>query len=199
LRTCEARSTYSLDRILLLVLALFALPGAIRSDEPLTLTIGSRIRATPNEAGAEPVVGRVVALEPGVVVVRAEAGGAESRLPLTPSTTLEVSAGRKSRASWGALLGAAVGTLPGLFMTFGDYNTEKGNPTVVSIAGAAAGAAIGGLVGLGLRSEDWRPAKAPSVTAAIAPLPRGVSVLVRVSWPEGRRWTRANSPRGESR
>ena len=186
MRTREARTASMLDRILLLGLALFGFPGAILADEPRALTIGSRIRATSNEAGAEFVVGRVVALEPGVVVVRAEADGPESRLPLTPSTTFEVSAGRKSRASRGALLGAAVGTLPGLFMTFGDYNTDKGNPRAVSIVGAAAGAAIGGLIGLALRSEDWRPAKAPSVTAAIAPAPRGVSILVRVSWQERR-------------
>jgi hypothetical protein len=96
--------------------------------------------------------------------------------------TVEVSTGKKSRATRGAMVGAAVGAIPGLFMTFGDYNTDKGNPAAISLVGAAAGAAIGSLVGLALRSENWVPADVPAVTAGIAPIPRGVSISLSVVW-----------------
>src|SRR5262245_6347472 len=178
----SARRDSMVDRRLFLGVALLALPKAIRADEALTLSIGSRIRVTSIAPEIRSVVGRVVILEPDVVVVRDDDAGAESRVPVTPSTTFEVSAGRKSHAGRGAVLGTAVGALPGLLMTFGDYNTDKGNPTATSIVGAATGAAIGSLIGWAVRSEDWRPGNTPSVTAAVAPVPRGASIAIRASW-----------------
>jgi len=80
------------------------------------------------------------------------------------------------------MVGAAVGAMPGLFMTFGDYNTDNGSPAAVSLVGAAAGAAIGSLVGLALKSEDWVPTDVAAVTAGIAPIPRGVSFSLSVAW-----------------
>ena len=155
------------------------------AEEPSQLTVGSRLRLTLEEPASEPLIGQVVALEPDIVVLRREDGGPETRVPLTPSTTVEVSAGERSQAARGAMVGAAVGAMPGLLLTFGDYNTEKGSPALISIAGAAAGAAIGALIGSALKSEDWRPAKVPVVTAGIAPIPRGAAISVRVVWGRG--------------
>ena len=164
-----------LERTLLVVLAMLWLPAGLRAEEPGTLAVGSRVRVTSQETGARPLIGQVVALEPGAVVVTCEGGAGQKRVPIVPSTTLEVSTGKKSRATRGAMVGAAVGAMPGLFMTFGDYNTDTGNPAAVSLLGAAAGAAIGSLVGLALKSEDWVPTDVAAVTAGIAPIPRGVS------------------------
>jgi hypothetical protein len=122
-----------------------------------------------------------------MVVVIGEGGAGQKRVPIVPSTTLEVSTGQKSQAARGAIVGAAVGAMPGLFMTFGDYNTDNGNPAAVSLVGAAAGAAIGSLVGLALNSENWLPADVPPVTAGIAPIRRGVSISVSVVWGRGQR------------
>lgn len=168
---------------------LLALAGdeGTAAEEPGHLTVGSRVRLTSQEPASEPVIGQVVALEADGVVLLREDGGPQTRVPLTPSTTLEVSAGKKSQAARGAMLGAAAGVMPGLLMTFGDYNSDKGNPAVVSIVGAAAGAALGALVGSALKSEDWRPAKAPVVTTGIAPIPRGASISFRVMWGRGQR------------
>ena len=186
-----------LDRMLFVGLTMLWLPdtsllamvcgGGAVAEESRSLAVGSRVRVTSQEAGAQPLIGKVVGLEPGVVVVLGEDGGPQTCVPLAPSTTLELSAGKRSHAARGAMLGAAVGAMPGLLMTFGDYNTDKGNPAAVSIVGAAAGAAIGALVGLALRSEDWLPAEVPVVTAGIAPIPRGASISFSVMWGRGQR------------
>jgi hypothetical protein len=174
-----------LKRALLVGLALLCLPEGLRAEETGAVAVGSRVRVTSQEAGAQPLIGQVVALEPGVVVVIGEGGIGKERIPVTPSTTLEVSRGKKSQAARGAMIGAAVGTMPGVLMTFGDYNTTKGNPAVVALVGAAGGAAIGSLVGLALTSERWLPADVPVVAVGIAPIPRGASISVSVLWGRG--------------
>jgi hypothetical protein len=176
-----------LDRILLAVLASLWLPGASFAEESRILALGSRVRVTSQETGSQPLIGQVVALEPGIVVVLAENGSSQTRVSVAPSTTLEVSAGKKPQPGRGAMLGAAVGVLPGLLMTFGDYNTDKGNPAAVSLVGAAAGAAIGALVCSALKTEDWLPAEVPAVIAGIAPVPRGAAVSISIRWGRGRR------------
>ena len=183
-----------LDRFLLVGLTVLCSPGATLlamddGDRAVaegndTVAVGTRVRVTPPEAGAEPLVGQVIAFEPGVVVM-AEEGGVQRRVPLGSSSSLEVSAGTKSLAGRGAMIGAAIGVMPGLLMNVGDYNTDEGNPAVVSIVGAATGAAIGALVGLALKSEDWRPAKVPVVSVGISPIPRGAAVSLRVMWGRG--------------
>jgi hypothetical protein len=170
------------------VLTMLWLAEGLLAEEHGTVAVGSRVRVIwqeTGEAAAHPLIGQVVALEPGVVVVLCKGGTGQRRLPIAPSATLEVSTGKKSQAARGAMVGAAVGAMPGLFMTFGDYNTDKGNPAAVSVVGAAAGAAIGSVVGLALHSENWLPADLPPVTAGIAPIRRGVSVSFSVVWGRG--------------
>ena len=174
-----------LARTLPVVLAVLWLPEGLRAEEPGAVAVGSRVRVTSQAAGAQPLIGQVVALEPGVVVVMGEGGTGQKRVPIVPATTLEVSTGKKSQATRGAMVGVAVGAMPGLLMTFGDYNTDKGNPAAVSLVGAAAGAAIGSLVGVAFKSENWVPADVPVVTAGIAPIPRGVSISLSVAWGRG--------------
>ena len=178
-----------LDRVLLAGLLLLALPSAARAQQSDLLAIGSRVRVTSPEAAAQPLVGRIVALEPDAVVVLAEGDHSQTRVPVTSSTSLEVSGGRKSQAARGAMLGAAIGALPGVLMTFGDYNTDKGNPAAISLAGATAGAALGSLIGLALKSEQWLPARMPTVRASVAPVPRGAAISFSVAWGRGPRGT----------
>lgn len=170
-----------LVRRLLVGMALLSLPEGLWAEERGTVAVGSRVRVTWHDTGAR-LIGRVVALDPGVVVLGDEGGIGEQRVRVTQSTTFEVSSGDKSQAARGAMIGTAVGAVPGLWMTFGDYNTDKGNPAAISLVGAAAGAAIGALVGLAFKAEKWLPAGAPVVTAGIAPVPRGAFVSLSVSW-----------------
>ena len=178
-----------LVRTLLVGMAILWLPEGLRAEERGTVAVGSRVRVTWHETGAE-LIGQVVALEAGVVVLGDKGGIGQERVPVSQSTTLEVSSGKKSQAVRYAIVGTAIGAMPGLFMTFGDYNTDKGNPAAVSLVGAAAGAAIGALVGLAFKSENWLPADLPVVTAGITPIPRGASMSLSVSWGSGPRQRR---------
>lgn len=150
-----------------------------------TVGVGSRVRVTAQEGGAQPLIGTVVGLEPHAVLVRSGSGGAATRIPLGPTTTFEVSGGRRSKAGRGAMVGAAVGGMPGLLLTFGDYNSDDHSPGAVAALGAAAGAAVGAAVGWALKSEDWFSAEPPSVTAGIAPLRGGVGFSVHIAWGKG--------------
>ncbi len=166
--------------IVVVLCAARALPGESRAVE-----VGSRVRVTAPEGGTQPLVGTVVGLEPHAMLVQSGTAGASTRIALGPTTTLEVSGGRRSKAGRGALLGAAVGAMPGLWLTFGDYDTDDYSPGAVAAIGAAAGAAVGAAVGWALKSEQWLPAELPSVTAGIAPLRRGVGLSLRVAWGKG--------------
>jgi hypothetical protein len=152
-------------------------------SEPKAVVIGSRVRASGPEVATQPLIGTVVGLEHHAVLVRAGGSGPPVRVPLGPTTTIEVSSGRRSKAGRGALLGAAVGVLPGLLMTVGDYNTDPDHsPGTVTVVGAAAGAAVGAAVGWAIKSEQWLPAELPQVSAGIAPLRGGVGLSVCVAW-----------------
>jgi hypothetical protein len=178
-----------LDRVVLVGLLVLSLPGGAGAQESELLAVGSRVRVGSSEAGAQPLVGRIVALEPDALVLLGEGDRPQTRVPVTRSTRLEVSGGRRSKAARGAMLGAAAGALPGLLMTFGDYNTDKGNPAAIALAGAAAGAALGSLIGLALRSEEWLPARMPAVSASVAPVRRGAAISFSLTWGRGPRNT----------
>lgn len=159
-------------------------------SESHAVAIGSRVRASAPEIGTQPLIGTIVGLEPHAVLVRGAGSGSPVRVPLGPTTTIEVSGGRRSKAGRGAVIGAAVGVLPGLLMTFGDNNTDPDHsPGAVAAVGAAAGAGVGAAVGWALKSEQWLPAELPQVSAGIAPLRGGVGFSVHVAW--GRRERRS--------
>jgi hypothetical protein len=152
-------------------------------SEPGAVAVGTRVRVSAPEVGTRPVIGSVVDLEPLAVLVQVGGSGPPMRVPWGPTTTIEASGGRRSKAGRGAVLGAAVGVMPGLLMTFGDYNTDPDHsPGAVAALGAATGAAVGAAVGWALKSERWLPADVPQVTAGSAPLRGGVGFSVRVAW-----------------
>src|SRR4029453_19446551 len=93
----------------LVVLAMLWLPAGLRAEEPGTLAVGSRVRVTSQETGAQPLIGQVVALEPGAAVGFGEGGTGQKRVPLVPSTTLEVSTGKNWRATRGGVVGGGGG------------------------------------------------------------------------------------------
>ena len=164
-------------------IALLLCSASTFPSEPRAVAVGSRVRVSAAEVGAKPLIGSVVGLEPHAVLVRGERSGPPTRVALGPTTTIEVSGGRRSKAGRGAVLGAAVGAMPGLLMTFGDYNTDpEYSPGAVAAVGAAAGAVVGAAIGWALKSEKWLPAEAPSVTAGIAPRRGGVGFSLHVAW-----------------
>jgi hypothetical protein len=170
--------TRSLTAVALVLCGVSAFPS-----ESHVVAVGSRVRVNAPEVGPAPLIGTVVGLEPHAVVVQDGSSRTSTRVSLGSTTTIEVSGGRRSKAGRGAVLGAAVGAMPGLLMTFGDYNSDpEHSPGAVAAVGAAAGAAVGAAVGWALKSEQWLPAAVPSVTAGIVPLRGGVGVAVHVAW-----------------
>jgi hypothetical protein len=171
-----------MSRSLVAAVLVFCSTIALPSESDV-VAVGSRVRVSTPEAGPVPLIGGVVGLEPDAIVVQGEGSQAPRRIPLGPTTSVEISGGRRSKAGRGAVLGAAVGAMPGLLMTFGDYNSDPTySPGAVAAVGAAAGAALGAAVGCALKSERWLPAEVPSVTAGVVPLRGGVGFSMRVAW-----------------
>jgi len=163
--------------------ALILFSATASPAETAVVGVGSRVRIFAPEVGGEPVIGRVVNLEAGALVVQGADGEPPKRVVLGPTTRIDVSGGRTSKAGRGALLGVAFGAAPGLLMTFGDYNSDPDvSPGYVALVGAAGGAAVGAAIGWAIKSEKWLPAKAPQIAAGIAPVRGGFGFSLRVAW-----------------
>lgn len=174
-----------MKRCLCVVAAWLCAATALPLDELHTLTVGSRVRAVGAEIGHQAVVGTVVDLQPDQVLVRTGKSSQPIAIHIAPSTTFEVSAGRKSHTMSGAVLGAAIGAMPGFLLTFGDYNDPDPSPATVALVGAASGAAVGALIGWAIKSEQWYVAQPPGVSAGIVPVRGGVALSLRVAWGKG--------------
>lgn len=152
--------------------------------EPAALTPGSRVRITAPQLDARPFVGTLVGLESDGLRVKRGRNDVPTLIPRSFVTRLEVSGGRKSQAGRGALIGAGVGAMPGLLLTFGDYSSDtRPSPGVVAAVGAASGVVVGAAIGWALKSEDWQSTELPAVAAGVTPLPGGgLGASLRVRW-----------------
>ena len=157
--------------------------------EPRNLSVGSRIRITSSAVG-EPVTGTLLSIDIEDLVFRRAGTDAPSRIPLAEIVTLEVSGGRRSQAGRGAMIGAAVGVVPGLLLTFGDYSSDvhgDSHAGTVAAIGAAGGALLGAAIGWAIKTESWIPCEAPRAALAAAPVRGGVAVSFRMTWGHGAR------------
>jgi hypothetical protein len=166
------------------VLAIVCSTVSAFPTEPAVLTPGSRVRITAPQLDVQPFVGTLVGLGSDGLLVKRGRSHVPTLIPRSFVVRLEVSGGRKSQAGRGTLIGAGVGAMPGLLLTFGDYNSDtEPSPGVVAAVGAASGAAVGAAIGWALKSEDWQPAELPAVAAGVTPLPGGgLGVSLRVRW-----------------
>ena len=160
--------------------------SALPSEVP-TLAPGTRVRITVPSTGAEALVGTLVRREADALWVSLGRSDSPTRIHLDLTTRIEVSAGRRTQASRGALIGGAVGAVPGLLLTFGDYSSDVHgdgpSPGAVAAVGAAAGAAVGAAVGWALKTEEWLHVERPAVAAWVTPLRGGgLGVSLRVAW-----------------
>jgi hypothetical protein len=164
------------------VAAIWLCAATALPQESRAVTVGSRVRAVGPKVGHEAVIGTVVDVQSDKILVKSQASSEPIAVPIAPSTIFEVSAGRRAHPLRGALVGAAVGALPGFLLTFGDYNDPDPSPGEVAAVGAAAGAAVGTVIGLMLKSEDWYLAQPHPVSAALVPVRGGVALSFNVSW-----------------
>jgi hypothetical protein len=148
---------------------------------------GERVRVTRSAPAGAPLVGTLVGLDAEAVVVKPFPDAAPVRIAVSEVERFEVSRGRRPQPLQGALIGAAIGTMPGLALTFGDYSSDVHgsgpDPLAVAAVGAAAGAALGAVVGWALKSEEWSPLPLASASASVCPAPGGgVAFSLRVAW-----------------
>jgi hypothetical protein len=158
--------------------------------EPYALKPGSRVRITAPQLGGEPLVGTLVGLEPDRILVKRGSSDTPTLIPRSSVVKLEVSGGWKSQAGRGVMIGLGIGAMPGLLLTFGDYNRDTHssgpNPAAVDVVGAAGGALVGAAIGWALKFEEWQPAEGPAIAAGVAPLQGGgLGVTVRIAWGRG--------------
>jgi hypothetical protein len=180
------RQAFGFAHILMLCASAHAAEGPA---EPVDPSVGSRVRVT-SSAGNEPVTGTLLSVDVDALVLRHEANDAASRIPIAEIVKLEVSGGRRSQAGRGAMIGAAVGVMPGLLLTFGDYSSDvhgDSHAGTAAVIGAAGGALLGAALGWALKTEDWVPSQVPRAAVAAVPVRKGVAVSFRVTWGSGAR------------
>jgi hypothetical protein len=180
------RQTVGLALTLMLCTSAYAADGPAERVNP---SVGSRVRIT-SGADGEPVTGTLLSIDVDALVIRRAGVDASSRILIAEIVKLEVSGGQRSQVGRGAMIGGAVGVMPGLLLTVGDYSSDvhgDSHAGTVAAIGAAGGALLGAAIGWALKSEKWIPSEVPRAAVAAVPLPRGVAVSFRLTWGSGSR------------
>ena len=164
----------------LFVLVIMVYPGDASAQSSESVRKGSRVRLMAAAVSQKPLIGTVVRADDTSVVL--SEGWV---VPRSAITQMEVSAGRRSYAKAGALIGAAaLGFAAGLTpdsscsgIVCVDYPKEVG----VAVA-AALGAGLGALIGTAVtKSETWMVV--PSrLKVSIAPKHKGGVVSLRFAF-----------------
>jgi len=172
------------------VLVVLAIGARAHAGESAVVEVGSRVRVTSNST-APVSVGTVAAVEDDALVLRRAGEASTLRIPIGDLRRLEVSSGRRSQAGRGAMIGTAIGAMPGLLLSFGDYSEDVHgdgpSPVAVAAIGAAGGAAVGAAIGWAVKTERWVPAELKDATVTVAPIRGGVACALRISWGGGAR------------
>jgi hypothetical protein len=162
----------------------------VRADERSTVeppSPGTRVRY---EIGAEwRETATVVEADGDALVVRLGRNGAVVRVPLAEMRHLEVSAGLRSNADTGAIVGAVPGVLFGGYIGLAAcYESDcagSGIPAaalgafIVGTLSGLIGAAIGSLI----KTERWKPLSLPRTEIQLAPTRQGgLAVGFKVSF-----------------
>jgi len=175
-----------------------ALPRALTAQTPLPEP-GSRVRVWTRLGGlgmsAERKVGRILAVRADTLLL-GEAERGDSLLLLVPQIVrLEISRGRRTHRTRGALIGLAAGASLGAFAgylsgddpprTAGFLSGDLGGPSTAAEKAVVTGVAfglVGSLVGVIVgwrRTDDWADVPLDRVTLSIAPGPsEGVGLSV---------------------
>jgi hypothetical protein len=132
----------------------------------------------------EHLQGRIIALEADHFVVELREGAEIARIPRAAIATVDVSAGRSSRAGHalvgllvGAALGAGVGAITGTGCSPSDWFCSPGfNAAALAIVCAPIGA-VGGAV---MPVERWKRVAEPSVRLGMVPVRGGAAVTLAV-------------------
>lgn len=183
MRDTIARYRDRLRPVVALVLSV-AIPATppLRADEPAVAAApssGTRVRFETTGEGRR--TGTVVDLDGEALVVRLTRTSAVVRVPLADLGSLEVSAGRRSRAGEGAIIAAVPGALFGGYVGLYAGCYEQSNCYGSGMAYAALGAfiagALSGLVGAAIgalfKTERWERVRVATPHASFQLGPTG--------------------------
>jgi hypothetical protein len=171
---------------------LIGLTGTVAAQQDTTLRLPVRVRVsvasgrsrTERQSGNEPaghdhIIGTLVRVSRDTVVVLPAGKDVPMAIPSARVNTIEISRGRRSEASRGALVGFLVGGVGGAIAAIihcsgsceenqGAFGDEAG--LAIIGGGALAGTGIGWLVGSMFHQEGWQPVSLRRIHVAFAPV-----------------------------
>jgi membrane associated rhomboid family serine protease len=175
-----------MTRIGLVVFAVLLGSGAAFGADLAGIPTGSRVRVSSPTLASGAVIGTLAGVEAHAVVLTPRPGDEPLRVALDAGTKLELSVARRSQWARGAMMGAAIGAVPGLLLTFGDYSSDvhgdNPSPAAVAAMGAVGGALVGAAVGWAIKRDDWQEVSLPNAGIGLIPWCGGVAASVHVSW-----------------
>jgi hypothetical protein len=175
-----------MTRIAIVVLAALVGSGPALGADLAGIPTGGRVRLSSPTLASGVVVGTLVAVEGQAVVLTPRLGDEPIRVDLDADTKLELSVARRSQWARGAMVGAAMGGIPGLLLTFGDYSSDVHgdgpSPAAVAAMGAVGGAVLGAAVGWAIKRDEWREVNIPNAGIGLIPWRGGVAGTVQISW-----------------
>ena len=175
-----------MTRVGVVVLTMVIAGGRAVGADTADIPTGGRVRVSSETLPSGAVVGTVTSVEVDAVVLTRRAGDPPVRIALDAGTKLELSVGRRSQWARGALMGATIGAVPGLLLTFGDYSSDVHgdgpSPAAVAAMGAVGGALVGAAVGWAIKRDEWREVRLPTAGLGLLPWHGGVAAAASVSW-----------------
>ena len=138
-------------------ICVYARAAGAQSNEP-ELRVNSRARVTAPGITPRPLVGRVLARDSAVLVMRPGREGADLTIPIPAIERLEISRGHH-RGRWAAAgfgMGLAAGFMAGAVVAFTSEGSA-GDADFAPVGGAFLGMLVGPVLGAIAAPERWHP------------------------------------------
>lgn len=136
-----------------------AVPCNAQGQEPATSIAGARVRVALRDRPGRWLTGTVVEQSGDSLRLDERDSHAMVAVPTERVAAFQVSRGRHSHTTLGALIGFAAGATFGIIATAADpaINTDARGYTLVAGIFGGIGAGAGALVGWAIQSERWEP------------------------------------------
>ncbi|HEY7614639.1 MAG TPA: hypothetical protein VH764_16700 [Gemmatimonadales bacterium] len=185
-----------------LTLLLLLTPALLPAQEATVPRPGSRVQVHLTDPTPRVVRGTLLSAESGSYRLLRDGGRDTLAFSTAAVSQLDTTAGRRTRAGKGALLGGGIGMAAGLALGLAATaegcngfceDPSPGEIGAVSLIVGGMGAAIGALIGSATHSDRWVPASGPRTGIGLAPTigRRGVGLMFTMST----RRARAAAPR----
>jgi hypothetical protein len=143
------------------------IPSSLLAQDQQAVAPGDRIRVTAPAISADRLVGTLTGMRDDTYSMVVEGRDGSLAVPIASLTRLEVSRGRKSLVTWGAVVGVLVGGT----LSFALINSSEASDARITSAVLFAG--LGGLAGaLGgsyIRYDDWETVPLGQLRVGLTP------------------------------